>query len=84
MLNRSEKQRIANHALGLMKLWRTLIDKSNGDCWYEATARQAYQDCMNSLKANKFITDYNIRDVTVTLADGSVHSANYKGIDVNT
>lgn len=68
-MNKSDKAKIERAGRSVLLLWKELIDKSNGDCWYEVRARQAYQDSINAMKAAGLISNYNLDTCTVVVCD---------------
>ena len=55
-----EEQLIVFHANDVLWMWRELIRQdTEGRGWYEHRARQAYQDCMQSLRHNGLIESYD-------------------------
>jgi hypothetical protein len=55
-----EEQLIVFHANDVLWLWRELIRQdTEGRGWHEHRARQAYQDCMQSLQHNGLIESYD-------------------------
>ena len=60
----TEDQLIVFHANDVLWLWRELVNQdTDGRGWYEHRARQAYQDCMQSLKHNGLIESYDCVEV---------------------
>lgn len=68
--------KVIQHANAMLWLWKELVDRSNGNSWFEVTARQAYQDCLNSLKYLGLIEDYDVTKVQVKV-DGQWRSDRY-------
>jgi hypothetical protein len=52
-------QQIVWHANDMLWLWRDLSNQKPGDSWFEQKARQAYHDCLLSLKHVGLIEDYD-------------------------
>jgi len=71
---------IANTALSILKLWKIVIDESvrlypqdiNKQIWHQVYMRQAYQDALNAMIANKLITTFNVTVPSVTLPTGEI------------
>ncbi len=52
-------QQIVWHANDMLWLWRDLNNQKQGDSWFELKAKQAYHDCLLSLKGVGLIEDYD-------------------------
>ena len=57
--------KIARSATSIMALWVDLIRRSNGDCWYQVHARQAFQDSLRAMEHHKLIDDFDIEKFAV-------------------
>ena len=67
-------QKIVWHANGMLWLWRELNQRdTKGQGWYEQKARQAYHDCLLSLRHNGLIEGYDCVSVR-TKIDGEWYS----------
>lgn len=64
------KTAIACCANDILWLWNDLIkeaEASERPMWHKIDARQAYQDSLNSMKANGLIEDYDVVSIRVKI-----------------
>lgn len=71
-------QRIVWHANEMLWLWRDLNQQdTEGLGWFEVRARQAYHDCLLSLRNKGLIEDYDCTEVR-TKVGGVWYSDRYQ------
>lgn len=71
-VNGSQRALIAMHANAVLWLWHDLIkqgEKTDNPVWYKHEAKQAYQDCMNSLKVAGLIVAFDVAGERVLIGD---------------
>ena len=63
--------RIEKAALSILHMWKEDNDeaKKRNDDWWQQGKRQGYHDALNAMIHAGLITDFNVVECTVTLAD---------------
>jgi hypothetical protein len=54
------KQAALFAALDILSFWSDLVNRSQGDPWFEVKSRQAFNDAMNCLIRQKVIENFDV------------------------
>lgn len=67
-MNKSDRARVLKTAKAIMSMYLSLKEVLNNDHWAMATQSQGYRDCLEAMKRNDLISDYNLETGEITEA----------------